>query len=103
MSLVKLQKVMKWVDPTIELCSMRESSSKRMTTFAQWEATVLEHTYEYIDYLSLHTYYRNDEKGAANFLAKSLDMDNFIKSVISICDYVKAKTRSRKTINLSFE
>lgn len=95
-------KVMKWVDPTIELVACGSSSSS-MPTFAQWEATVLEHTYEYIDYLSLHTYYSNNEKGAANFLAKSLDMDNFIKSVVSICDYVKAKTRSKKTINLSFD
>lgn len=95
-------KVMKWVDPTIELVACGSSGSG-MPTFAQWEATVLEHTYEHIDYLSLHTYYSNNEKGAANFLAKSLDMDNFIKSVVSICDYVKAKTRSKKTINLSFD
>jgi alpha-N-arabinofuranosidase len=30
-------------------------------------------------------------------------MDRFIKSVVSTCDYVKAKKRSRKTINLSFD
>ncbi len=95
-------KVMKWVDPTIELVACGSSHS-RMPTFATWEATVLDHTYEHIDYLSLHTYYRNDEKGTANFLARSLDMDNFIKSVVSICDYVKAKKRSKKTINLSYD
>lgn len=95
-------KVMKWVDPTIELVACGSSHS-RMPTFATWEATVLDHTYEHIDYLSLHTYYRNDEKGTTNFLARSLDMDNFIKSVVSICDYVKAKKRSKKTINLSYD
>jgi alpha-N-arabinofuranosidase len=30
-------------------------------------------------------------------------MDNFIKNVASICDDVKAKKRSKKTINLSFD
>lgn len=95
-------KVMKWVDPGIELVACGSSGSG-MPTFAQWEATILEHTYEHVDYLSLHTYYRNDEKGTANFLARSMDMDYFIKSVISICDYIKAKTHSKKTINLSFD
>ncbi|MBN2049679.1 MAG: alpha-N-arabinofuranosidase [Spirochaetales bacterium] len=95
-------KVMKWVDPTIELVACGSSGSG-MPTFAEWEAKVLEHTYEQVDFLSLHTYYRNDEKGAVNFLAKSLDMDNFIHSVVSICDYIKAKKRSKKSINLSFD
>jgi len=95
-------KVMKWVDPDIELVSCGSSHSK-MPTFAHWEAVTLEHTYEYVDYVSLHSYYRNDEKGTANFLASSLDMDQFIKSVVSICDYVKAKNRSKKTLNLSFD
>ncbi|MCL2802316.1 MAG: hypothetical protein FWD28_11230 [Treponema sp.] len=30
-------------------------------------------------------------------------MDRFIKSVVAICDYIKAKKRSDKTINLSFD
>jgi alpha-N-arabinofuranosidase len=30
-------------------------------------------------------------------------MDDFIKSVVATCDYVKAKKRSKKTINLSFD
>lgn len=30
-------------------------------------------------------------------------MDRFIGSVVAICDYVKAKRRSSKTINLSFD
>lgn len=95
-------KVMKWVDPDIELVACGSSFSA-MPTFAQWEATVLDHTYEQVDYLSLHSYYSNDEGGTANFLARSMDMDNFIKSVIATCDYVKAKKRSKKTMNLSFD
>jgi alpha-N-arabinofuranosidase len=95
-------KVMKWVDPSIELVACG-SSNTNMPTFADWEATVLNHTYDFVDYISLHTYYGNFDNDTANFLAKSVDMDMFIKSVISICDYVKAKKRSKKTINLSFD
>ncbi|NMA82800.1 MAG: alpha-N-arabinofuranosidase [Epulopiscium sp.] len=95
-------KVMKWTDPSIELVACGSSSSA-MATFAEWEATVLEHTYDHVDYISLHTYYGNRDNDIANYLARSMDMDAFIKSVISICDYIKAKRRSKKTINLSFD
>ena len=95
-------KVMKWIDPSIELVACGSSNSG-MSTFASWEATVLEHTYEHIEYVSLHTYYGNYENDTPNFLARSLDMDKFIKSVVSICDYVKAKKRSKKTIHLCFD
>jgi alpha-N-arabinofuranosidase len=95
-------KVMKWVDPTIELVACG-SSNITMPTFGQWEATVLEHTYEHVDYISLHQYYGNHEKDTANFLARTMDMNAFIKSVEATADYVKAKKRSKKTINLSFD
>ena len=74
-----------------------------MPTFGKWEATVLEHTYDYVDYISLHNYYGNPKNDTKAYLACSIDMDNFIKSVIAICDYVKAVKHSDKTINLSFD
>ncbi len=95
-------KLMKWIDPTIELVACG-SSGYSMPTFGQWEATVLEHTYEHVDYISLHTYYGNRDDDTANFLARTLDMDEFIKSVVATCDYVKGKNKSKKTINLSFD
>ena len=93
---------MKWVDPSIELVACGSSYSA-MPTFAEWERTVLEHTYDHVEYISLHTYYRNPEDDRATFLAQSLGMDAFIKSVIATCDFVKAKKRSKKTINLAFD
>ena len=95
-------KVMKWVDPTIELVACG-SSNRSMKTYAEWEATVLEHTYNHVDYLSLHTYYGNASDNTPNFLAKSIDMDRFISEVVAICDYVGGKLRSKKRINLSFD
>jgi alpha-N-arabinofuranosidase len=95
-------KAMKWVDPSIELVACGSSNSA-MPTFAEWERTVLEHTYDHVEYISLHTYYRNPEDDRATFLARSLDMDAFINSVISTCDFVKARKRSKKTMNLAFD
>ena len=95
-------KVMKIIDPTIELVSCG-SSYREMPTFPEWEAATLECTYDVADYVSLHQYYGNEADDTADFLAKSDDMDEFIKTVIATCDYIKAKKRGRKNINLSFD
>ncbi|MDD9269224.1 alpha-N-arabinofuranosidase [Paenibacillus sp. MAHUQ-63] len=95
-------KVMRWVDPNLELVACGSSSSG-MPTFADWEATVLDLTYDQVDYLSLHTYYNNNANESDNFLARSMDMDQFIGTVASICDYVKAKKRSKKKLYLSLD
>lgn len=99
---VETAKAMKIIDPNIELVSCG-SSSAEMPTFPEWEATTLDHTYDAVDYISLHQYFDNRENDAENYLAKSIEMDRFIKTVVSTCDYVKAKKRSKKTINLSFD
>lgn len=95
-------KAMKLVDDSIELVLCGSSTSK-MPTFGSWEETVLEHAYDYVDYLSLHCYYGNPDNDLSNYLAQSLDMDRFIKKVTAICDGVKAKKNSDKQINLSFD
>jgi alpha-N-arabinofuranosidase len=95
-------KTMKWIDPTIELVACGSSGSG-MATFGAWEETVLMHTYEHVDYISLHTYYGNRDDDTPNFLARSLDMDRFIASVAATCDHVQARKRGKKQINLSFD
>ena len=95
-------KVMKWVDPDIELAACG-SSHWSMPTFASWEATVLDHTYDHVDYISLHAYLGNVENDTPNFLAKTLGFEQYIQSVIAVCDYIKAKKRGKKRINLSFD
>ncbi|WEK55533.1 MAG: alpha-N-arabinofuranosidase [Candidatus Cohnella colombiensis] len=95
-------KVMKWVDPTIELVACGSSGSG-MATYPEWEAIVLDHTYEHVDYLSLHSYYGNHENDTATFLGRSLEMEDFIRSVSATCDYIKSKKRSKKKLSLSFD
>jgi alpha-N-arabinofuranosidase len=64
---------------------------------------MLDLCYDNIDYVSLHRYYQNPIHDTANFLAKSMDMDSFIKTVVSICDAVGGKRHSKKKLNLSFD
>ena len=56
-----------------------------------------------MDYVSLHQYYGGQELGTENFLSQSLDMEQYIKTVIGTCDYVKAWHRSDKTLYISFD
>lgn len=95
-------KAMKLICPDIELVSCG-SSFVAMPTFPEWEAITLEHTYDYVDYVSLHQYYGNTQNDTADFLAMTQDMEHFIHTVVSTCDYIKAKKRSKKTMNLSFD
>lgn len=95
-------KMMRWSDPGIELVACG-SSNEGMATFVDWELKVLEHTYNYVDYISLHRYFSNASDDTADFLTHSTDLDRFIKTVASICDAVKAKKRSKKTVNLSLD
>ena len=99
---VETAKVMKWTDPTIELVACGSSHSG-METFPKWEATVLEETYDWADYISMHMYFDNKEDNLPNFLAKSLEMDRFIDSVAATCDYVKAVKRSKRKMFISFD
>ncbi len=99
---LEASKVMKWTDDTIEtvLCG---SSSRNSPTFGKWEVESLEIAYDSVDYVSLHQYYDNRADDIESFLAKTLELDEFIYSVICACDYVKSRKRTKKTINLSFD
>ena len=95
-------RLMKWIDPSIELVACG-SSNFNMPTFGEWEHTVLREAYELIDYISMHEYYSNDYDDTPSFLAENIGMDRFIKAVVAICDMVKAEKKTDKTINISFD
>ena len=95
-------KMMKWVDPSIEVVACG-SSAFDMPTFGSWELEMLDQCYENVDYVSLHRYYGNQKNDTANFLARSMDMDAYIKAGVSICDAIGAKKRSKKKLNISFD
>ena len=95
-------KVMKWVDPTIELVACG-SSSREMATYGAWEYQMLDECYDEIDYVSLHRYYGNRDGNTPAYLARSMEMELFIREVAAICDAVGAKKRSKKKLGLSFD
>jgi len=95
-------KVVKLMDPANEVV-ISGSSLWRVKTFPEWDKTVLEHAYDYVDYVSIHAYYGNRRDDTGYFLAKSLRMDNFIKSAAAACDFVKAKLRTNKKLYISVD
>jgi alpha-N-arabinofuranosidase len=95
-------KAMRMVDGSIELVAVGSSNS-RMPTFGAWEAEVLEHTYDHVDYISLHDYYEETDGDLASFLASSADMDAFIDAVVATADHIGARKGSRKRLKLSFD
>ena len=94
-------KLLKWTDDSIK-CVVCGSASSDMPTYPSWDRTVLEHTYDYADYISIHRYFENFNNDD-DFLASFADMDNFMRTAVATCDYVKAVKRSKKTMMLSFD
>jgi alpha-N-arabinofuranosidase len=93
---------MRLVDPEIELVACG-SSNRAMPTFGEWEATVLEHAYDLVDYISMHVYYEEHDGDRDSFLASGVDMEAFIEGVVATCDYVGAKKKSAKKLKISFD
>ena len=95
-------KMMRWVDPTLVLAACG-STARNMPTFGRWDDEVLEHTFELIEFISLHTYLNNYKGDTATFLASPDLMDFFIDEVVAIADAVSARRRSTKRLMLSFD
>ncbi|WP_439590788.1 arabinosylfuranosidase ArfA [Microbacterium sp.] len=95
-------KGMRQLDPSIELV-VCGSSGRSMPTFGSWERTVLEHTFDDVDFISCHAYYQERDGDAQEFLASAVDMSKFIESVVETADHVAAVKKSDKRIMLSFD
>lgn len=95
-------KAMHAFDKSLELVVCGSSNAK-MPTYPAWEATVLDHTYDEVDYISLHMYFDNKANDTATYLARSLELDRYIGGVSGVIDYIKAKKRSKKNVYISFD
>jgi len=95
-------RAMRRVDPRIELVACG-SSNTAMPTFASWEATVLEHCYDAVDYVSLHSYYEETNHDLGSFLASGVDLERGIEALVATADHVAAKLGSRKQLKLSVD
>ena len=79
------------------------SSNLEMETFPEWDRVVLEHTYQNVDYLSMHRYYQYDKGELENFLGSADDMNGFIGTLRATIEYVRAKVRAKKRVHISFD
>jgi alpha-N-arabinofuranosidase len=95
-------KIMKLIDPTIELIASGSSKSG-METFPDWELEILDRLYDLVDYIGFHQYYGGQEKGTPFFLAQSLDMEEYINIARAAITIVKKKRHSVKNMNISFD
>src|SRR5262249_5685725 len=95
-------KMMRWIDPTLTLAACG-STSRTMPTFGRWNDEALDHTFELIDFVSLHTYLNNYAGDTAAFLASPDVLDSFIEEVVAIADAVAARRRSPKRLMLTLD
>ncbi|MGW7263719.1 arabinosylfuranosidase ArfA [Streptomyces sp. NPDC054842] len=95
-------RAMRQLDKDLELVACG-SSAQGMETFAAWEATVLQETYDLVDLVSLHAYYEELDGDRDSFLASAVDMESHIENVVATCDHVGARLKSKKRIGLSFD
>lgn len=95
-------KAMRAFDSSLELV-VCGSSSPDMPTYPEWERVVLEQTYDIADFISLHMYFRNDDRNTPRFLAQSVRMEQHIDTVAATIAYVKALKKSPRNVYISFD
>jgi alpha-N-arabinofuranosidase len=93
---------MKAADPSLELV-VCGSSNSAMPTFGAWERTVLEQTYDHVDFVSCHANYQERDGDLASFLASSANMEYFIRSVVAAADHAQQLRHGDRQIHISFD
>jgi alpha-L-arabinofuranosidase len=97
---------MRAVDPSVILTACG-SSWTGLPTYLQWDRQVLDQCYEHVDAISIHGYF-GAPPGAApdrgeRHVALNLRMERQIRDTIDVCDYVRARKRSAKTLWISYD
>jgi len=99
-------KQMRVVDPSLKLIACG-SSGPFMPTYLEWDREVLEQCYEYVDGLSLHRYFGNDQRDtgedSTKYMAMNLSMERQILETVAVCDVVRGHKHSPKQLWLSFD
>lgn len=97
---------MKSMFPDLELILVG-SSGNSMKNYPDFMADALDIAYDQVDLVSLHRYYGGHEGGWENgpedFFAVNQNLDDYIKGTVATCDFIKARKRSGKTINISLD
>ncbi|MBR3493905.1 MAG: alpha-L-arabinofuranosidase [Clostridia bacterium] len=95
-------KAMKWVDPTIETIAC-VSSSPFLNHYPEWDREVLEECYSAVDYISLHHYHSAPPDLPRALLAGCQAFEDYIRTEIALCDFIRTKLRTKKTMMLALD
>ncbi|MGC2477591.1 MAG: alpha-N-arabinofuranosidase [Candidatus Sulfotelmatobacter sp.] len=99
-------KQMRVVDPSLKLIACG-SSGPFMPTYLEWDREVLDQCYEYVDGLSLHRYFGNNQRDtgedSSKYMAMNLSMERQILETVAVCDVVRGHKHSPKQLWLSFD
>lgn len=95
-------RMMKMVDPEVELVACG-SCGPFMSTFGDWDRTVLEHCGDAVDYLSVHRYVGNKDGDTEDFLATGVSIDRQIEETAAFCRASAARARSKKVPRIAFD
>jgi len=98
----EVSKAMKFVDGSIETVAC-VSSSPFQAHYPEWDMEALEQCYEVVDYISLHHYHSGIAGDIPSLMAGSEMFEDYIRTEIALCDFMKTKLRSTKTMMLSFD
>jgi len=95
-------KVMKGLDPTIELI-VAGSSARELPTYMEWDRTVLEWCWPTVDYIAAHRYSGNWRGDTAWFLAEGIEVDRILDDYRGLIAYVRGLKRSPKQVYVAFD
>ena len=95
-------KAMKFVDPRIETVAC-VSSSPFLNHYPDWDLQALTECYETVDYISLHHYHSAPPDLPEALLAGYQAFEDYIRTEISLCDFLRTKLRVKKTMMLALD
>ena len=95
-------KLMRLQDDSIELV-LCGSSSSQMPSYPDWDRIGLELCWDLVQYHSMHYYAGNPGDDTPSFLSLSAAFEDHVDTVAAVLRYVKAKTRSKHDVYLSWD
>ncbi|MBR4748534.1 MAG: alpha-N-arabinofuranosidase [Abditibacteriota bacterium] len=93
-------KLMKLMDPD---CRLTVCGSSNYAMSGDWEAEVLRHTYGIADLVAIHAYYGCHGGDVPAFLACNLELEDYIKKVAGIIEYIRHAKRTDKKVYISVD
>jgi alpha-N-arabinofuranosidase len=94
--------LMKGIEPSVELV-LAGSSGRQMQTYLSWDREVLEHCWDWVDYISAHRYSRNDRGDTPWFLAEGLEIDRILEDYRGLLAYMRGVKKSAKRVFVAFD